>query len=177
VGLARAAHPTHGPAPRRPGLGGGVAADGRHLASAGEDGTVRVWDWRARRTPPTVLRHTASVRGVAFAADGRHLASAGGDGTVRVWDWRARRTPPTVLRGHADSVAEVAFAADGLRLASAGDDRTVRMWDWRAPRTPAHRPARPHRLSRLGRIRRRWAPPGERRRRRDGARVGLSALR
>jgi WD40 repeat protein len=90
---------------------------------------VRVWDWRAPRTPPTVLRHAASLSGVAFAADGRHLASAGEDGTVRVWDWRAPRTPPTVLRGHAASVLGVAFAAGGRHLASAGNDRTVRVWD------------------------------------------------
>lgn len=46
--------------------------------------TVRVWDWRAPRTPPTVLR--GAVNGVAFAADGHHLAGASDDKTVRVWE-------------------------------------------------------------------------------------------
>ena len=64
-----------------------MAGDGRHLASAGDDFTVRVWDWRAPRTPPTVLRgHAVRVVDVAFAGDGRHLASAGVDGTARVWE-------------------------------------------------------------------------------------------
>jgi WD40 repeat protein len=106
------------------------ANDGRHLASAGEDETVRVWDWRAPHTPPIVLRgHHGTVNAVAFANDGRHLASAGDDGTVRVWDWRAPRIPATVLRGHHGSVYAVAFANDGRHLASAGDDGTVRVWD------------------------------------------------
>jgi len=55
--------------------------------SVGGDGTVRVWDWRAPRTPPTIVRTLQGyINGIAFAGDGRHLASAGGDGTVRVWD-------------------------------------------------------------------------------------------
>jgi WD40 repeat protein len=114
------------------------AGDGRHLASAGDGNTVRIWDWRAPHRPPTILRgHQGIVLQVAFASDGRHLASSGDDGTVRVWDWRAPHRPPTILRGHQDfRVMSVAFAGDGRHLASAGDDGTVRIWDWRAPHTP-----------------------------------------
>src|SRR4051812_34144841 len=36
--------------------GAAFAGDQRHVASAGADGTVRVFDWRAPRTAPTILR-------------------------------------------------------------------------------------------------------------------------
>jgi WD40 repeat protein len=111
--------------------------DGRHLASAAEDGMVRVWDWRSPRTPPTILRgNQGRATVMAFAGDGRHLASADSDGTVRVWDWRSPRTPPTILRGNDYTVTALAFAGDGRHLASTPEDGTVRVWDWRSPRTP-----------------------------------------
>ncbi|MDX6537035.1 MAG: hypothetical protein QOD37_1376, partial [Gaiellales bacterium] len=59
---------------------------GRLLASAGNDGTVRLWDPGSGRQTAIIEGHTGRVRAVAFSADGRLLASGGDDGTVRLWD-------------------------------------------------------------------------------------------
>jgi WD40 repeat protein len=56
------------------------------LASAGGDGTVRIWDARTGICLSTLAGQTGWVRAVAYSPDGAHLASAGGDGTVRIWD-------------------------------------------------------------------------------------------
>ena len=60
--------------------------DGSRLATASQDGTVRVWDPYADAPEQLVLRgHTGPVGAVAFSPDNSRLASVGADGTVRVW--------------------------------------------------------------------------------------------
>jgi WD40 repeat protein len=59
--------------------------DGRLLASAGADETVRLWDPAAGQHERTLTGHARGIWGVAFSPDGRLLASAGDDGAVRLW--------------------------------------------------------------------------------------------
>jgi WD40 repeat protein len=61
-------------------------ADGRWIASAGEDSTVKIWDSHAGGAPVRSFRgHTGLVRSLAFTADGR-LVSGSRDSTVKIWD-------------------------------------------------------------------------------------------
>jgi WD40 repeat protein/serine/threonine protein kinase len=102
--------------------------DGKRLASAGNDASVRVWDLTARKEPLTLRGHSGPVLGVAFSPDGKRLASAGNDATVRVWDAVSGR-PLDTLQGHTGLVWCVAYSPDGRRLASVGEDGMVRVWD------------------------------------------------
>ncbi|HTU17808.1 MAG TPA: protein kinase, partial [Gemmataceae bacterium] len=101
--------------------------DGRRLASAGFDKTVRVWDATTGQKLLTLKEHVGAVLGVSFSPDGRRLASAG-DQTVRVWD-AATGHEMLALKGHTSSVSRVSFSPDGRRLASVGYDGTARVWD------------------------------------------------
>ena len=101
--------------------------DGRTLASASDDHTVRLWSVSARKPAGILTGHTAAVNAVAFSADWKHLVSGGTDGAVRVWEV-ASRTPVATLTGHDGAVRSVACSPNGDLVASGGADRTTRLW-------------------------------------------------
>ncbi len=112
------------------------APDGRTLATASTDRTVRLWDLSNRDQPrplgAPLTGHTDEVWAVAFASDGRTLATGSADRTVRLWDFSNRDQPRPLgapLTGHTNTVYAVAFASDGRTLATGSADRTVRLWD------------------------------------------------
>ncbi|GIF20891.1 WD40 repeat protein [Actinoplanes tereljensis] len=111
-----------------------IAVDGRNLlASAGEDGTVRLWDPLTNQTVRVFSCHDDCVRSVcAVLAGGRSLlATASHDGTIGIWDPRSGLRLHS-FTGHGDWVRNICAVPIGPGdelLASAGDDRTVRIWD------------------------------------------------
>jgi WD40 repeat protein/tRNA A-37 threonylcarbamoyl transferase component Bud32 len=102
--------------------------DGRRLASASADCTVKIWDAQTGRVLHTLLGHKSGLRAVTFSPDGKRLASAGNDRTVKIWD-AATASAIRTLTGHTKFVTGVCFSPDGALMASSSEDRTVRVWD------------------------------------------------
>src|SRR5262249_3201522 len=77
--------------------GGGLeclqfSPDDQTLATAADNGTVRLWGAHTGKVRNNRNAHDGRIAwSVAFAPDGRTLATAGDDGTVRLWDpdWHA----------------------------------------------------------------------------------------
>ncbi len=104
------------------------APDGKRIASASSDQTIRIWDAASGENLLTLSGHSDSVRSCAFAPDGKRIASASDDQTIRIWDAASGENLLT-LNGHSRPVLSCAFAPDGKRIASASDDQTIRIWD------------------------------------------------
>ncbi|MFE1308226.1 AAA family ATPase [Streptomyces sp. NPDC058755] len=124
--------------------------DGKTLATASYDRTVRLWNVADRSHPKALGKpltgHTSWVSSAVFSPDGHTLASAGDDGTIRLWDVRDPAHPVPLgrpLTGHTGTIYLVAFSPDGHTLASASEDRTVHLWN-------VADPSRPRQLRTLG---------------------------
>jgi WD40 repeat protein len=109
--------------------------DGKLLASADGDGTVRRWDPATGRPVGGPLQTgsgpNGGAYGVAFSPDGKLLASADVNDTVQLWDPATGRPvggPLQTGSGPGGVSGVVAFSPDGKVLASADGDGTVRLW-------------------------------------------------
>ena len=103
------------------------------LVSAGQDNTVRVWDFANRRPVKAFRGHGGSVQAATILADGKAVLSASHDGVVRQWsidNYEELRTlQGRVLAGHQDAILAAAYSKDQKLVVTASRDRTARTWD------------------------------------------------
>ena len=111
--------------------------DGKRLASASVDGTVKLWDSTTGAEQLTLKGHTYQVQSVAFSPDGQRLVSTASEiissnlpWEIKVWD----ATTGQELRSQQGTnaiVSHAVFSPDGQRIASTSSEKTanVKVWD------------------------------------------------
>jgi len=108
--------------------------DGKHVITASDDNTARIWDVTTGQTILVFKGHTdgingaTGVKGAVFSPDGKMALSVGGDTTARLWD-AASGQQIMIFKGHTDQVNRAIFSPDGKYVITVSWDGTARVWD------------------------------------------------
>ncbi|KAF9200476.1 hypothetical protein BGZ49_009305, partial [Haplosporangium sp. Z 27] len=102
--------------------------DGARIASASDDGYVRVWDVKTGTCIHTLEGHVGSVACVMYSPTGDQLASGGSDKSVRIWENESGKCI-SVLQGHTYDIISVVYSPKGDRIASCNSGNLVRLWN------------------------------------------------
>lgn len=101
--------------------------DGKSLATASFDKTIRIWNLADGTVQQTLKGHSDFIYSVSYSPDGKQLVSAGKDRSIKVYStttWQSERT----LTGHNDEVLSVAVTSDSRYVISTGREPQLRWW-------------------------------------------------
>lgn len=106
-----------------------ISPDGKWVASADENGAVRLFNSDDFSEPKLLTDATRDVLTVKFSPDSRLLLA--GDGRGEIWTWNTLDTEKVndSFMAHESDVWEIVFYPDGSRFITASSDGRVRVWD------------------------------------------------
>ncbi|MDB9426193.1 hypothetical protein PN437_15060 [Microcystis aeruginosa CS-564/01] len=105
--------------------------DGNIIATASQDGTVKLWDLEGKQIKSFSAANNAKFWGISFSPKGQILAAASTDGTVRLWRLNGKDIEEVEpLKVSQSLVWDISFSPDGQVLASADSSGTVKLWQF-----------------------------------------------
>lgn len=108
-----------------------VTPNDRHLISASQDKTCKIWKLEDGSHQTTLTGHKRGIWAVALSPVEQVVATASADRTLKLWSLTSGSCLKT-FEGHANSVLKVAFIKEGRQLLSADSDGLLKVWDIRS---------------------------------------------
>ncbi len=113
--------------------------NGRHIASGGNDSTIRVWNASTGADQLVSHGHSGGIPAITWSPDSTRIASmtsgpsvSGGppasDNSVHVLN-ATTGNPIYIYHGHSSGITDVAWSPRGERIASSSTDYTVQVWN------------------------------------------------
>ena len=126
-----------------------ISPDGKVLATAGNEGAIKLWDANTGLELASINGHDGKVKHVAYSPDGKTLASASFDWTAKLWDVSSLPSPPspdeqrprgplaTIRTGELVRLNSLAVSPDSKTLVAAGTPgHFLTLWDISDPTHP-----------------------------------------
>lgn len=115
------------------------SADGSKLATGGEDGHLRIFEWPSLQVLLDQPKAHSSFKDLDFSLDSAFLASTSNDGPARVWDIIKAAPLATLTRDQGESIDFCRFSRDGTKpflfcTVTKGGKSRIAVWDittWR----------------------------------------------
>lgn len=101
--------------------------NGRILASASFDKSIKLWEARTGKFICTLRGHVQAVHVISFSPDSRYIVSGSADSTLKLWKIEKKQMELD-LPGHADEVYAVDWSPTGYCVASGGKDKVLKLW-------------------------------------------------
>ena len=102
-----------------------ISPDGKSLASASLDGTVKIWSLEPGQE---VVSMAGSGVRTAYSPNGKWLAQETADGDLQLWNAQSG-VKGLSLRGNGTGILGFAFSPNGTRIVAGGIDKTAKVWN------------------------------------------------
>jgi len=105
-----------------------VFPDGRRMATASDDKTIRLWNLEDSVVLKKMEGHGGQVQAVAISGDGQLIASGDVYGELIAWHGETGKSLTKPIKGHSSRIRSLDFSPDGAVLATGSYDGRTKLW-------------------------------------------------